>query len=398
MPYFKWHGVTIIGQNKRGYLFAQSKDHLAQQLLKRHVALLNCKSTRMRSFFSRITTAHKIGFFRQFCVLVSSGVLLPDALAIVADQINHARLQEIIHTLSDSVRQGTALNVAMQKYPQLCDAMIIQLIHVGEESGNLSAVLESLCVYLETKRDFYRRIRAALLMPCITFIFFLLIAAVIFMVVIPRFADMFATFNQELPTITRVLIAVSNMLLSWRIMWIAGIFLISLLCAKIVALTKYGKRFIDFLMVYMPLIGPIVRYRFLAHTFESVGLLLTGGMRLVPTLHTVKNTVKNDLLRDYVQVIINEITAGSSLADACAYHPNALCTPDIIAMMHVGQEIGNLDLMLQQIAVVYYERVKQRLLFLTTILQPLLLIILGLLITALIFAIYIPILNISYVM
>ncbi|MDP3889327.1 MAG: type II secretion system F family protein [bacterium] len=396
MPYFKWYGVTMIGQIQRGRLFAQSKEHLEEQLLKRHIALLKERQVRVWSPFFRITLAHKIGVFRQLCVLVSSGVLLSDALFIVAQQADNIRLQEVMYLIAEKVRQGVSFSAAMQEYPKLFDAMTIQLVHVGQESGNLAMALDSLCSYLEEKRDFYARVRAALFMPMITLGFFLIVASIIFIVIIPRFADMFAALGKELPAITKTMIRISTVLLSWYSVWIIGGLIVFWLLLKAFSWSVSGKRIYDYCAVHVPLFGSIVRYRFVAHTFESLSLLLAGGMQLVPALQAVERTIQNTQLRDIFRQVTEDVASGNSLADALFCHSEKLFAPDIIALLKIGQEVGNIDVMLKQASRVYNNRLKQQLVFISTILQPLVLIILGLLILTLIFAVYVPILNMSY--
>jgi type II secretory pathway component PulF len=395
MPYFRWSGVTLTGQVKRGVLFAQSNDHVDQQLLRRQVALLSCNPTRFFKPLQRVSLASKIDVFHQLQALIDAGILLPKALDIIAHQAGVPALQHALAVISAQVHEGVLFGVAMQNFPAYFDPLCIQMMLVGQESGNMSAVLHVVCTYLETNQDFNARLRAALYMPLITLLFFLGVSAMIFLVILPRFAIMFASLGQQLPPFTQRMIAVSNFCTSWSMMWV-------LLCAALVCCsalvykkTVQGRKAWDRFVVRLPFVGGIIQDRFIAYYTHSVALLMRGGMQLVPAMEHVQKSVTNHVLRAHVTAMAYAVQQGATIADAMSDEPQ-LFTPDIVAAMHVGQEAGTVDTMLCQVAALYRDKVKKRLTFFTTVINPCVLIILALLIAALIVTVYMPILNMSY--
>lgn len=395
MPYFQWRGVDIVGTIKTGKTFARSADHLDSLLFKRQIALMFFKQQSDRMLHMPISLMSKAAFFRQLSVLVSAGVLLPDALTIVSEQIANRELQEVVHTISLSVQEGVSLSEALSEYPQLFDAVVVQLVKAGEDAGNLSHALDALSDHLQVAHDFYARLRAALLLPLLTVLFFVCIALVIFIVVIPRFKDLFASMHAQVPAFTKFLLRVSIFIRSWYfpiLLMVVGASILAIWFSRKHYSVWWGK-----MVLRLPFIGPIYCKRFVAYLFESTGLLLAGGVRLVPALTIVKDSLRNPVLQEYVNLVNEEIKAGHSLSEAIEAHCDELCTPDLVAMIQVGEESGRLPFMLSRAAAVCHEQVRRSLNNITMMAQPLLMIILGLLVTGLIFSIYIPILHISQV-
>src|SRR3989304_7842161 len=257
MPYYSWRGVDLTATIKKGRLFARSYDHLDQLLLKRQIALLDGKVVR-QLIPQPIRLAHTAQFFNRFSVLINAGVLVPDALSIVGDQLSNPQLQEIVHESARQVTEGIALSAAMKEYPLLFNNLMVQLVNAGEESGRLPQALRGICDYIENTQQFQRQVRAALMAPLITIIFFITITSLIFTVIMPRFVDIFASMNQEVPPLTKKLLAISAFTTSGAM----GIVVLStaLFIFIVYRLSKKGrgKQFKDSLLLHIPLVNRIV--------------------------------------------------------------------------------------------------------------------------------------------
>jgi type II secretory pathway component PulF len=346
--------------------------------------------------FVRVRVADKSALFQQVHALLAAGVLLPEALSIVAQQTRHAILEEIMHQVTARVQGGEALSHVARDYPMLYDSLTIQLLSVGEQSGRLALVLQAIVRYLQVKQDFHASIRAALFMPFMTLLFFFAVMTLLFTVVIPRFAQMFASLGQELPPLTRGMIAVSDFMVSAYMIW-AIVGLVGIVAAvRAVARTTRGQVLSQRVLLATPGIGSLLYQQALGYFFESVSLLLASGMPLVSALSAVSNTIPYLAVRERMEKAISEVRHGQSLAQALGSFGKKHISSDIIAIIRVGQEIGALDGMLKQVAGIYQSKVKRTLAFVTMIIQPLLIVILGLLILLLIVAVYTPILHLSY--
>ncbi len=394
MPYYRWRGVNIVGDYKKGLLFARSSEHLDALLMTREIALLAHKSQR-QWIKKPIRMRDKLQFFRQFSVLIDSGVLLSDALGIVGDQLNHPPFQELMHAIAIQVQEGASLCGAIENYPQVFDPITIQLIRAGEESGRMAESLQAISGHIAATQDFYSKVRSALFLPAITLVFFLSIVMIIFVLIMPRFIDIFASMQQEIPPLTKRILAISEFMRSpWMgIMVLAG-GLLSILGWRLTR-RGIGRRMLDVCLMYLPLIGPIVQQRFLGYTMQALSVLLQGGMPLLQAIGVVRRSVRNQLFQEQLQELENQVASGSSLSDAMIRQQGSIAAPDVIAMIEVGQESGRLSLLLSRVGHTYYEQVSQQLSWLTMLLQPTVMILLGLLVALLIFAVYGPIFTMS---
>lgn len=393
MPYYRWRGVDIIGTYKKGYLFAKSPEHLDGLLLKREIALLKSKPIAWRFFIKKANLSLKIDFFRQLGMLLSSGVMLADALAIVGDQLQHPGIQEKAHAISDKINEGESFWQSAKLYPDLFDTIACQLIKTGEESGSLSSTCYAKAAHLQQLLDFKKQIKQALFMPLITFGFFLVVSGVLFVFVVPRFADIFSSLGNNIPVSTQRLIALSSFVRSFGMLILMGFIALFSFSIHVWFKSPTGKKVKNKLMVKLPFIGIIYTHRFVGSFLQSLSLLLENGLPLVPAIEVFNETMHNEQLQKHVVNAHYNITRGKSLSDAL--QTDELFSPELIAMVNVGQETGQLSAILSKAASVYHEKVARQLRILSSIIQPFFMLVLGLLITILIFSIYLPIMNLS---
>lgn len=394
VPYYRWKGVDLSSTIQKGVLFAHSQQHLDELLLKRQMALLACSP--VRQWFSRsIRMSDTVRFFRQLTVLVDAGVLLPDALSIVCNQLDHPQFQEIVHVLSSQVHEGVSLSDACERYPHVFSPIIIQLIRAGEESGELAQALQAITTHLTDTRDFYMRLRAALALPGITLLFFFVIATVIFVVIMPHLSDVFSSMGQQLPPLTKRLLAISNFVRSFYML--VAVLLGAFFIALIWKITRRARmrRIMDRFLLRVPLFGSLLQQRFLGYTMQSLAVLLRGGMPLVQAIDVVHGSLSNQVFRDQLKCIEEDVASGNALSSALLRHPSGVFSQDVIAMVEVGEESGRLSMLLAKVGQSYHDRVAQRLSWLTILLQPAIMIFMGILVGLLIFAVYGPIFTLS---
>ncbi len=394
MPYYYWRGVALTGNYKKGRLFARSQEHLDQLLLKRHIALIKCK--KLKQLFAKpIRLSHIAQFINRLSVLITAGVFLPDALSIVGDQIDHPQLQEIINSIGEQVQSGESFASALKQYPKQFNYLMVQTISAGEESGNLPVALEGLCEHINGMQEFYRKVRNALMTPLITVIFFLMITTLIFTVIMPRFVDIFASMQQEIPISTQRLLAVSAFMTSYGMLLLVSVLLIIFFILNRVTKFGLGQRIKNKTIMRIPIINSISQERFICSIFQSLSLLIDGGMPVVQALATVRNATNHHLFYQQLSYLENDLSAGSSLSDAMARHPDGIFSQNSIAMVQVGEESGKLGSLLKQIACDYQETVFQKLTRISFLLQPAIMLLLGLMVGLLIFAVYAPIFSLS---
>lgn len=397
MPYYAWRGVTLQGTIKRGRQFASSLAQLDARLLKRDIALLATRTKNGPRFSRAVTLAQKIDLLRSLSDLLKAGVLLPDALVLLSEQAEHPRLQAALCLVADDVHHGQSLSEALRKHPAIFDSLTVQMAKVGQETGAVDATCAVVSDHFQMLHDFRKQLRGAALMPCMTFGFFVLIAAVIFMVIIPRFADLFQAMHQDLPFMTQLLIRVSAALRGVGLVVWCGVLSAGALALHAYQRSQAGKRRLSAMALRLPLIGPMLKNCDRIYFLRSTAMLVEGGVPLVSALRGAQAAVNNHVTQNCVSYLADQVEAGSSLSQAMAGMPEPFFDAALIAIVHVGEESGTLGAALHKAAARYHARVRQSLNFFSTVFQPLLMIIMGLLVTALIFAVYLPIFNLANV-
>jgi type IV pilus assembly protein PilC len=397
MPYYSWTGIDLKGQLHKGQLFARTPVELDALLIKHEIALLNCKQKKQFLAFAKINLLHKIQFFRQLYQMINCGVLLPDSLMVVGSQMHHVGFQQIISQLAQDICQGQALSQAMGKYPEVFDTIMVKMIQAGEESGSLNNSLNMLCEYLDARHEFNKRLRSALMVPIISFGFFCLIALVIFIFIVPQFMEMFQAVNKELPLVTQYMLMISDTLRSKYAFVLAGFLALMIIISSRAIKSGPSKYAWDSFIIKTPLIGILIKESSLSYFLHAVSMLLAGGMQLLPAMKIAKQTVSSSVLRSQLDYIEQEIEAGSSLSQAMMHDRLQIFSAEIVSIVRVAEESGQLSPLLARAAYSMQEQVKRMIAVLTILINPLLMLVLGLLITFLIFAVYLPIFNLSSV-
>jgi len=397
MPYYSWLGVNVFGDTKKGKAFARSDADLDQVLFDRNIALLSHKKVAIRSLFNKISPEDKILFFRQLVALLDSGVRLPDALAILCDQVKNIQLKQIIFNIEADVLSGTSFSQALAKQPYIFNEVEIQVVKVGQESGDVSKCLLQLADHMASKREFHKKLKSAAILPLITLAFFLVVTFSLFAFVVPKFADVFSSLGKDLPPLTQVILKISNVLRSNLFMFAMVFILAFILLIKKYVRVKAFKKASDNMYINAPLFGRMYRQSFLVNFLRSVSMLLKGGVRLVPAIEISKHSIKNDLIKCKVCNIEQDVFAGSTLSQSMTDYGGTIFPQDLVGIVKVGEETACLDIMLDKAADMYQGKINRSIMFFTSIFQPLLMITLGLLITLLIFAIYVPIFSLAAV-
>lgn len=393
MPYYRWQGINLQGASCAGTAFALSIKELEARLLKKDIAVIAARGT-YRQWFSRsITLSDKIAFMRHLAVLLDAGLHVPQALAILSEQADPIAFQEILQGIAHEIEHGMQLPTALAQYPRVFDEFTVQMVQVGEASGHLAHSLQQTADFLEQRQHFYRQIQSASVMPVFTLIVFCLIAVIIFMVVVPKFATIFATMRKQVPPLTAYMLKVSAFMNAhWLAMTIA-LFVFGLLLVALVRSAR-GKELITMSAQQLPFIGSLIANSSLVYFLRSLSLLLDGGMHVLPALSLLlKNSSSNQVPLNILKL---SVESGSSLSQAMANVPS-MFPDDVQAMVKVGEESGKLSVLLSKAANQYGNKVQRLLGVITSLIQPLLMLFLGLLITALIFAVYVPIFNMAQI-
>ena len=255
--------------------------------------------------------------------------------------------------------------------------------------------MDVLTHHLESLALFKARLRAALVLPIITFCFFMTIIAIMLIVVVPQFALLFKSMHRDLPATTKIMVALGDFLRSWYSLVAIVLLMIPWLFFVRFMKTDHGKLMVDRFLMRLPLVNAIIINKAMAGFFKAIGLLIQGGMPLVKAIHIARESIDNVIIKNDIEYLEQEVNAGGSFAESLAGY-EYICGQEVVALIKIGQESGALNAMLNRVSQIYEQRLILMLGRINTLFQPFLLIILGLMITGLILALYTPIMNLSY--
>lgn len=390
MPYFKWKGINLLGEVQHGVLRARSLLDLDEQLLRKEIGLMRVQ-LKKPIFTGRISMSMQVAFFRQLAVLVNAGVYIDRAISLLAKQMTHRAFRELLEDVSADVQHGAQLSQSL-KSAEVFDVVVIQMIQAGQDSGKLSQALEMISDYVESKEQFYKKLRSAVLIPTITFATFVVIALFIMITVVPPLSALFVSSGQQLPELTRFMLRISQLVTT-----INGFSLFGGCVIALFIIHRMLQRFVfsDRILLYFPIFGRLIKESSAAYYLYAAGLLMFGRVNVVQSLNGARSSIKNRWLSQQFAVLESMVDRGVPLSQSL--EDTGLIGPDVCGMVLVGEQAGNMGFMLMRAADLYKERINRRLLIISSLVQPVLMIILALLILGLIVAVYMPLFNLSSV-
>ena len=393
---FLWHGINPQNQRVNGVFIASNQSVAREELKRCGILVLNIrlKPAPWFHYQPRISDNDITVFSRQLANLIKVGIPLLEALDVIHKGLRHRGMIKLVSSLRNQIKNGDSLSQALAQHPANFDNFFCQLIATGEQAGVLELLLERLASYRENSAALKKKVRKALTYPMAVLMIALAITAVLLIWVIPTFEALFSSFGANLPLLTRSIIALSNSFQQngWILM------LVPLIGYGLNRYRKTSSTFdyrIQATLLRVPLLGSLIRKSVMARFALTLGTVLAAGLPLVDGLGSVANVCGNAVYQQALIRIRNQIASGQSLQ--FAINQNQLFPPLVVQMITIGESSGNLDSMLIKIADYYSEEVNYLIDHLTSLIEPLLMIILGLLIGGLILAMYLPIFSLGNV-
>lgn len=339
-------------------------------------------------FVKEVPDKEVIEFTRNLAVMLKAKLPLIKALDTTIKQISHSKFKTIVEDVRKQVKKGQSLSKAFAKHPTIFDAIYIQLAEVGEVSGVLDDILLRLSAYQEKAQKLKQRVRMALVYPSI--IIGVAVSAVTFLLVfvVPTFVDMYQDFNAELPGPTKIILTISEFL-TGNILMISGGLLLLMFGFSYFSKTPKGSNLIDKAKLGIPYFGELYKKSLVGQFTKTLATLLQSGVTLSESMKVLKNSSTNSILTSEVQLMSKAITKGKSLNKSLE---NSVIFPIIVTqMISVGEETASLDEMLNQVADLFEEEVDIMVEGLTSVIEPVLIVFIGLILGAIIVALYLPI-------
>lgn len=389
MPVYSWKGLDAQGVVRRGTQFARSQELLCARLLEQHIGLLEARS----SFIApRISLAAQQSFFNHLASLIQSHIPLHSALTIIAATVKKPYFKAIIEDVATLVSQGLPLSEALQ-FHGLSDELMRAVITVSEKTGALGPALQALVdhrAFIDTLR---KKMRASLLGPCLTLIFFFISMLGIFLCVVPQLESYFLSYNAPLPKTTAAILAVSRFLRSCKALWLLGCILIAMAAISKGARTAWGRQMIDRLAFMIPGSGSWLRITYQARVLKTLGMLLEQGVSLSQALDVCIQTVAQGEVVHALKGMKSRIEGGAAVS--VAWRASLLSSCDIEAFITMGESSGDLGAMMTAAGNRALSKIYNSLQMMVTVVQPLLLFLLGILVASLLVAVYMPLLTLS---
>ncbi|WP_075185697.1 type II secretion system F family protein [Teredinibacter haidensis] len=400
MPQFKFHGRTDHGQAVDGSLVGASVDAIAAQLVGRGITPVKIEEVSLGASslkkIDKLLGADKVSvidlvmFCRQMYTITKAGIPLTRGLRGLAASIRHEHFRDVINDVADKLETGLSLSRSMQHHGDVFDSLFVSMISVGESSGKLEDVFRQIGFYLERDEDTRKRVKQAMRYPSFVLIALVIAMTVINVYVIPPFADMFSQFGAELPLITKGLIGTSNLFVNY---WPYIILLIGILVGVAVYYLKSEKGSVDWgeRKLKLPIIGALIEQASMARYARSFSLMLKAGVPVNQSLGLCAAAIDNPFLANKISSIRQGVERGDTLLRT---HLQAnLFTPLVLQMVAVGEESGQVDDLLEEVAEFYEREVEYDLKTLTDRLEPILIIFMAVFVAILALGIFLPLWN-----
>jgi len=336
---------------------------------------------------ARVPQKELVFFTRQLSTLIRSGFKLDSALNAISEQVAHPRFHEAILDIDKQVKEGKTLYEALSVYPYVFSETYRSLVKAGEASGQLHNILSKLAVYLEDQRRLKNKVLATLTYPAIMILTSVAVVGVLMAYVVPNITSVLTAQNKELPLVTSILIESSSFLAAW---WhaILGLIGLGLLSLRQYYRSKSGRRILDRFMLSLPLLGALFTKVAISRFASTFAVLLRSGVDILKALSIVKDVSGNVVLSQALEEASSNVGEGNSLAGPLA--DSGVFPPIVIKMIESGQKSSNLELMLETIAEDYENEVENTILGLTSILEPLIIVVMGGFVCFIVVAILVP--------
>lgn len=339
-----------------------------------------------------VSSGEIVTFTRQLSTMISAGIPIADALIILEKQTKSPAFSAILSEVVADVQGGMALSAALGKHAKHFDIVYIKLIEAGETGGVLDKVLFKLAETLEKEKEFKSKTKGAFIYPAIVVVVMVIVVALMLIFVIPKLTSLYTEIGAELPLPTKILIALSGFVRGFW--WLLILLFAGLVYSfKVFEKTEKGGQLISKLVLKLPIWGKIRKTIILAEFTRTLGLLMGTGIPIIVALKVVANILASPTFKEGIEVAINRVERGSSLYQPLASNP--AFPPIISQMIRVGEETGKMDEVLQRLSMYFESESEQQVRNLTTALEPVILVILGLGVGILVLSIILPIYNLT---
>lgn len=397
MPDFAWEARSRTGELRKGVMSADSVAAVEQRLRQQQLTPSQVKKKAKEfniTIGSGVDAKELVTFTRQFATMIDAGLPLVQCLDILSNQQENKVFRAALKDIKSSVEQGATFSDSLKRHPKIFNELYVNLVHAGEVGGILDSILNRLAVYIEKNVKLVRQVRGAMAYPIAVILILIVVVVVLLTFVIPAFERMFADFGSKeaLPKLTQAVIWFSRTFVT------ALPVLIPLLIVAIVAAILFyrnpkGKRITHHALLILPIVGPVMRKIAVARFARTLGTLLQSGVPILDALEVCAKSAGNVVVTSGIMFAREKISEGKNMADPLM--ETKVFPSMVVQMISVGEQTGALDQMLNKIADFYEDEVDVAVAALTSLIEPILMVVVGTIVGIVLVSMYLPIFSLA---
>ena len=395
---YTWQGFDKFGNRRKGELQAQDKQLALHKLSKIGIRRGRVRSAGQSSSFlprNRIKTSHVALFTRQLATMMKAGIPIVQSFDIVIQGLDHPRMSLMTTTIRAEIAAGNSFAESLRRYPRVFDTLYCNLIEVGESSGSLEVMLDRLATFKEKTEALKAKIRKAMNYPIAIILVALLSSGIMLIEVVPALAETFSNFGAELPAFTLFVVALSDWVAAYWWQTLLGAVVVLVLSKEALLRFKTLRQVVDRLLLRLPIVGAIIRAACYARFSRTLSTLYAAGVPLVDALDSVAGATGNYVFEQAINRIRADVANGQPLHSAIS---GTELFPSMISQMaSIGEESGALEAMLERSASHFEAEVDDAVDSLTSLLEPAIIVVIGILVGGLVIAMYLPIFQLGSV-
>ena len=397
MPNFKYTAKDQQGKTVSAILEAKDKTNLVDLLRKRGLIIISIEETKRGiltagSAKAKFKMEDLVIFSRQLATMVDSGIPLVQALDVLAEQIEKPGFKAVVASLRDSIETGSSLSEALGRHPRIFSELFVNMVRAGESSGMLDDILERLADYLEKTSALQRKVKSSLTYPALVISMAVIITSVLIFKVVPTFKGIFEGLGGQLPLPTQILINFSDLARHSAPLLLAGLFLLGFIFRRIIH-TEKGRMRLDKTMLRLPILGILLRKVAIARFASTLSTLVKSGVPILGSLEIVAKTSGNKVIELAVNQVRTNIREGENIAEPLAR--SGVFPPMVTRMIAVGEQTGELEKMLSKISDFYGDQVDTAVSGMTSLIEPIIIVFLGLVVGGIVMAMFLPIFKVT---
>ena len=398
MPVFVWEGKTAQGKILKGEMEALNQQAVLARLRSQRIQPMPTRVREKGKGLDREITIPGLGskvkdrdvmiFTRQFATMIDAGLPIVQCLDILSQQTENKVLRNTIRTIKQGVESGSTLAEALKKHPKIFDDLYVNMVAAGEAGGVLNTILNRLSGFIEKASKLKRKVKGALIYPCTIVVVAVAVVSILLLYVIPVFGELYGGAGKALPLPTQMTINVSNWFRAY-FLYIVGAVVAIIVALRLYSKTEKGRLMIDGFLLRLPIIGDLLRKVAVARFSQNMSILLSSGVPILDGLAITARTAGNKIVEQAVMKCRISISQGKTIAEPLA--ESKIFPPMVCQMVAIGENTGSLDSLLKKVAEFYEDEVDSAVANLTALMEPVIMVVLGVIIGGLVISMYLPI-------